>query len=119
MNAKKAPAVEESADGKLSFYRAWCKRCGNCIAFCPRSALESDEWGHPVLKDAKRCTSCGLCEMLCPDFAIAVGTSEKGKPPLGKAAAPGNQGTRLNPTRPSPERLAPVPAEEEAPDAKK
>ncbi len=119
MNAKKAPAVEKSADGKLSFYRAWCKRCGNCIAFCPRSALKPDEWGHPVLEDPKRCTSCGLCEMLCPDFAIAVGSPEKGKPPIAKSAAPGSQGTRLNPTRPSPERLAVVPAEEEAADGKK
>ncbi|MBU1157515.1 MAG: 4Fe-4S binding protein [Proteobacteria bacterium] len=57
---------------KFYSYIKWCKRCGNCIAFCPRQALAQDEWGYPFLSEAGRCTGCGLCEMLCPDFAISM-----------------------------------------------
>lgn len=66
------PTVRKPHGERLSIYRAWCKRCGNCIGFCPRQALSSDEWGYPVMADPARCTGCGLCEMLCPDFAIRV-----------------------------------------------
>jgi len=114
MSAKsKAKAKPEPApapgQGKVSFFPAWCKRCGNCVAFCPRQALAQDEWGYPFLKDPKRCTTCGLCEMLCPDFAISVGeettTQAAPGPSLGK---PGTQAA----IKQSPERLAPAPSEE-------
>ena len=59
-------------DTRVSFYPAWCKGCGNCVAFCPRQALAKDQWGNPYLAKPDRCTACGLCEMLCPDFAIKV-----------------------------------------------
>jgi 2-oxoglutarate ferredoxin oxidoreductase subunit delta len=107
---KAKPAPEPGPGlGKVTFYPAWCKRCGNCVAFCPRQALAQDEWGHPFLKDPERCTTCGLCEMLCPDFAISVGEAPQAGAPAhpspGKPAAPAavNQ---------SPERLAPSPSEE-------
>jgi 2-oxoglutarate ferredoxin oxidoreductase subunit delta len=57
---------------KVEVYRGWCKKCGICIAFCPRKALEEDEDSFPVLQHPEKCTSCGLCEMRCPDFAIVV-----------------------------------------------
>lgn len=97
----KPPAPE--ASGKVSFYPAWCKRCGNCVAFCPRKALAKDEWGYPRLADPDRCTSCGLCEMLCPDFALSVG--EGGPKPEGGSEP---RGSRVAPVT-SPERLAPGP----------
>jgi 2-oxoglutarate ferredoxin oxidoreductase subunit delta len=57
---------------KVEVYRGWCKKCGICIAFCPKSALEEGEDSFPVLKYPEKCTACGLCEMRCPDFAIVV-----------------------------------------------
>ncbi len=105
MSAKPAQTSQEkTGTGKVSFYPAWCKRCGNCVAFCPRKALAKDEWGYPLLANPDRCTSCGLCEMLCPDFALSVG--ESGARPMSADGAP--RGSRVAPTT-SPERLAPEP----------
>lgn len=108
MSPKAAPTPgNKAAVDKVSFYSAWCKRCGNCVAFCPRQALAKDEWGYPVLANPERCTTCGLCEMLCPDFALSVGEAPA-QP--GAAAAP--KGSRVAPTT-SPERLAPEPVGKE------
>ena len=57
---------------KVEIYRGWCKKCGICIAFCPKKALEEDEASYPFIKDPDKCTACGWCEMRCPDFAIVV-----------------------------------------------
>ncbi len=70
---KEKPERAESPDPRVSIYRAWCKKCGNCVAFCPVKALGQDEWGYPHLYGPEKCTSCHLCEKLCPDFAITVG----------------------------------------------
>ncbi|MCF8032284.1 MAG: 4Fe-4S binding protein [Desulfarculaceae bacterium] len=89
---------------KLSIYRTWCKRCGNCVAFCPRGALAADQWGHPYLKHPERCTSCGLCAMLCPDFALSVtmeGDAEA------DAMLPVKRSDAAQPAKVSFERLAP------------
>ena len=50
----------------------WCKTCTICVAFCPTQALSADEVGTPSLTSPEKCTGCGLCEMMCPDFAIEV-----------------------------------------------
>lgn len=57
---------------ELRVYRSWCKRCGICVAFCPKMALEKDPAGYPRWKDQKACVLCRLCELRCPDFAIEV-----------------------------------------------
>ena len=109
--SKKTPAkpnpkqTEQSDQAKVSFYPAWCKRCGNCEAFCPRDALARDEWGYPFLADPERCTSCGLCEMLCPDFAISVGEGDPASAQMSRkpAASPQDKGAAGS----SPERVAP------------
>lgn len=107
--SKAKPEPEPApGQGKVSFFPAWCKRCGNCVAFCPRKALAQDEWGHPFLKDPERCTTCGLCEMLCPDFAISVGEEPHALP--GPAPAPSKTGAEAVVNQ-SPERLAPAPSE--------
>jgi len=62
---------------KVEIYRGWCKKCGICIAFCPRQVLAADEAGYPVVKDIDRCTACDLCVDRCPDFAIAVLTDKE------------------------------------------
>lgn len=50
----------------------WCKSCSICVAFCPPDALTADDVGTPHFTYPEKCTGCGLCEMMCPDFAIEV-----------------------------------------------
>jgi 2-oxoglutarate ferredoxin oxidoreductase subunit delta len=64
---------------KIDIYKAWCKACGICVAFCPTGALAKDEAGYPYVKDIEKCINCGWCELRCPDFAITVETKTKGK----------------------------------------
>jgi 2-oxoglutarate ferredoxin oxidoreductase subunit delta len=59
-------------EAKIDIYRAWCKACGICVAFCPTGALAKDEAGNPYVNDAGKCIECGWCEIRCPDFAISV-----------------------------------------------
>ena len=55
-----------------------CKGCRFCIEFCPKHVLrESTEFNrkgyHPVCADSNNdCLHCGLCELICPEFAISV-----------------------------------------------
>ncbi|TYP54324.1 4Fe-4S dicluster domain-containing protein [Thermosediminibacter litoriperuensis] len=49
-----------------------CKRCGICIAFCPKKVFSSEN-DKPVVVNPDACTKCKLCEIRCPDFAIVVG----------------------------------------------
>ncbi|OPX94481.1 MAG: Periplasmic (Fe) hydrogenase large subunit [Syntrophorhabdus sp. PtaB.Bin006] len=67
---KEAPTID--------IYKAWCKGCGICAAFCPTGALARDEAGYPYVKDIEKCINCGLCEVRCPDFAITVEQKRKG-----------------------------------------
>lgn len=55
----------------IDIHKKWCKQCGICIAFCPEKVYEEQE-GYPVIVALDKCTGCMQCEMLCPDFAIAV-----------------------------------------------
>lgn len=61
----------------------FCKGCGFCVHFCPTKVLAmSDELGSKgyfvaVVKDPDKCTTCRLCELVCPDFAISVEADEK------------------------------------------
>jgi len=58
--------------GPLYIRQEWCKRCGICVEFCPKKVLALDEErGLKVIKP-KECTTCRLCELRCPDFAIWV-----------------------------------------------
>lgn len=79
-SAPPAVAAVEAVEGgspprkefKHDIYRAWCKQCGLCAAFCPRGVIELDDTGAPVIAHPERCTGCGWCELHCPDFAISV-----------------------------------------------
>jgi 2-oxoglutarate ferredoxin oxidoreductase subunit delta len=74
-NAGAAPgaaAAEPHKQYEIEIFPDWCKSCGICAAFCPRSCIKMNEAGKPVVVDAKRCTGCGWCELHCPDFAICV-----------------------------------------------
>lgn len=55
-----------------------CKGCGFCIEFCPQNLFIISErinakGYHPpeVIPDLD-CVNCGLCALLCPDFAIYI-----------------------------------------------
>jgi 2-oxoglutarate ferredoxin oxidoreductase subunit delta len=49
-----------------------CKVCGICIELCPEHVFDRDRRGYPVIARPDDCTQCLLCELHCPDFAIAV-----------------------------------------------
>ena len=68
---------QETEEEKVHVFEAWCKKCGICVAFCPVGALTSDKEGLPLLTYPDKCTLCGMCELRCPDFAIAVRPREK------------------------------------------
>jgi 2-oxoglutarate ferredoxin oxidoreductase subunit delta len=61
----------------VAIYRAWCKGCGICVAFCPKEVLSMNERGEPQVTGPERCTGCTWCELRCPDFAISVKKREK------------------------------------------
>ncbi len=63
---------------KISIDATRCKGCSFCVEFCPRKALimsqEINSKGYTpakVLKESN-CVACGLCEIMCPEFAITV-----------------------------------------------
>ncbi len=53
-----------------------CKGCDYCIDYCPRDVLVRSEgfntkgYHPPKVANEDACTFCGLCERICPDFAI-------------------------------------------------
>jgi 2-oxoglutarate ferredoxin oxidoreductase subunit delta len=65
-----------------------CKGCGFCVEFCPRGVLVMSKhtnakgYHPPEIIDSTICADCGLCALLCPDFAIYVESSET--PPKGR-----------------------------------
>ncbi|NVL93110.1 MAG: 4Fe-4S binding protein, partial [Desulfobacterales bacterium] len=46
--------------------------CGICVEFCPEDALAMDEMEKAGLIHPKKCNSCGMCELRCPELAIEV-----------------------------------------------
>ena len=67
----------------IEITKDWCKGCEICVKRCPVDALEmSDELNKrgvypPKLKEVNECNFCRLCELLCPDFCIAVFPDEE------------------------------------------
>ncbi len=56
----------------------WCKGCGICVAFCPKSVLELDAQDKVSVARAEDCICCRLCELRCPDMAIEVVVEQEG-----------------------------------------
>ena len=56
---------------RINIFKAWCKGCGICAAFCPKRSLPSTRAALPMCGTAL-CARCGLCELRCPDFAITI-----------------------------------------------
>jgi len=89
-----ANGIEEAAAGgealtqQVELDLGLCKACGICIALCPERVFDVDKQRYPVVARPEQCTSCLLCELHCPDFAIEVKRRAK-KRPAGKPAAAG------------------------------
>lgn len=64
-----------------------CKGCAICIEICQAEVLVKSPEANPagvfvpMVRDATACTGCGMCEMLCPDFAIWVSFPETEETP--------------------------------------
>ena len=64
--------------GRISIIVERCKGCSFCVEYCPCDVLAiSDDFNQkgyhpPVPVRAEGCVACGLCELLCPEFAIHV-----------------------------------------------
>lgn len=82
MTAKTAPKLgrrktDRVPENPITLYPAWCKRCGLCIAFCPKSVYDAAPDGGPVVARPQDCIHCHLCELRCPDFAVSVADYEE------------------------------------------
>jgi len=50
----------------------WCKGCEICVEVCKKHCLAMDVHGKVKVVNIEACNKCLLCDLLCPDFAIAV-----------------------------------------------
>lgn len=68
--------------GKIYVLKELCKGCSFCVEYCPKDVLElSQEFNKkgyhpPIAVREEDCVSCGLCELICPEFAIYTETIE-------------------------------------------
>lgn len=66
--------------GEVHIIAERCKECNYCTNYCPEEVLErspdlNGHGYHPVrVKEGKEnaCVACGMCQAICPDFAIFV-----------------------------------------------
>ena len=75
--------VDEEKGKGLMLQFQMCKGCELCIEVCPTHVLEkgSELNEHiqypPIISDGKKCSLCGSCELVCPDFSIYVSELKK------------------------------------------
>jgi 2-oxoglutarate ferredoxin oxidoreductase subunit delta len=81
-------ATGEAPPAPVALDLELCKACGICIDLCPEDVFDRDTLGFPVVARADDCTSCLLCELHCPDFAIEVQRRAARQPAKDAAATP-------------------------------
>ncbi len=77
INARTAGVITKEKKSPVTVFKAWCKGCGICIAFCPQGVLDFDENGKSEPVHPEKCIQCMQCELRCPDFAITVNKEEE------------------------------------------
>ena len=67
------------AKGEITIDEGSCLGCGYCEYFCSRGCITipGDKFtpmGYllPVFSNPDKCTACGVCAWMCPQFAIEV-----------------------------------------------
>jgi len=75
--------------GEVHIVKDRCKGCGFCIEYCPNDVLALSEeyntkgYHPPEVVKPEHCLNCGLCELICPDFAIWSTLKEETEPIIG------------------------------------
>jgi 2-oxoglutarate ferredoxin oxidoreductase subunit delta len=64
--------------GEVTVIIARCKGCEICHTYCPRkvlgmsAAFNAKGYHYPQVVTPDGCVACGLCQIMCPEFAIFV-----------------------------------------------
>jgi len=66
------PKVKRKEIAVININEEWCKGCDICVQICAKDCLRLNKWSKVEIIDLEACNKCMLCEILCPDFAIAV-----------------------------------------------
>lgn len=70
--------------------RGICGRCGGCVTFCSSGELNALRYGPdgmPEFADEKKCLSCGICYMVCPQVKVMESELKEKlwwQPPIGQ-----------------------------------
>ena len=72
-------ATKARAKGLPVFNLTRCKRCGICSHFCPKKCIGIHEDDTPYLAEPDACTSCRMCEYMCPDWAVCLDAPHTGE----------------------------------------
>ena len=68
--------MAKKKDVTIDVKKEWCKGCAICVDACQHKVLEM-RGVYPEVVLLSECTSCGMCEVMCPDFAIVVNEVEE------------------------------------------
>jgi 2-oxoglutarate ferredoxin oxidoreductase subunit delta len=64
--------------GAVTVLEDRCKGCAYCVEYCPRHVLVRSHrfnlkgYHPPDVEASVECAACGLCELICPEFAIRI-----------------------------------------------
>ena len=94
----------EAPGGDVHILANRCKGCAFCVEYCPRQVLEMSPtfnrkgYHPPEIVDIQACVNCGLCEMICPEFAIfCIELGDSGGNPAGVSALAGAEAGEVRP----------------------
>lgn len=76
MPPQKAVKKRKKRKAKITIIQKWCKGCGLCVETCKFGVLRMRRNIVEVV-DIDKCTLCGQCEIICPDFCIKVEAEEE------------------------------------------